>query len=165
MNRELHHLLFSNPYSVLVFLTRLDEAAVAIQKEKNMYKEIENFPMCFKVGYLVVFTLLYSFKQSMNCYHRQLAYSGNSILCHGYGYGHGYGCVMAINQMTWVSPNSSVWTVIDLWSSVDRERTNNNKTYLLNLCQTHSLMRLFHSLENNCPSADSSSQRRLCSSW
>ncbi|TNM98492.1 hypothetical protein fugu_014738 [Takifugu bimaculatus] len=28
--------------------SRLDEAAVALQKEKNMYKEIENFPMCFK---------------------------------------------------------------------------------------------------------------------
>lgn len=34
----------------LVVPTRLDEAAVALQKEKNMYKEIENFPMCFKVG-------------------------------------------------------------------------------------------------------------------
>lgn len=31
---------------------RLDDAAVALQKEKNMYKEIENYPMCFKVGYL-----------------------------------------------------------------------------------------------------------------
>lgn len=29
---------------------RLDEATVALQKEKNMYKEIENFPMCFKVN-------------------------------------------------------------------------------------------------------------------
>lgn len=34
----------------LVLLTRLDEAAVALQKEKNMYKEIENFAMCFKVS-------------------------------------------------------------------------------------------------------------------
>lgn len=33
---------------LLVRLRRLDEAAVAVQKEKNMYKEIENFPMCFK---------------------------------------------------------------------------------------------------------------------
>ncbi|KAG8014310.1 Gamma-soluble NSF attachment protein [Nibea albiflora] len=33
---------------LLVRLRRLDEAAVALQKEKNMYKEIENFPMCFK---------------------------------------------------------------------------------------------------------------------
>uniref|UniRef100_A0A672G6Y6 Gamma-soluble NSF attachment protein n=1 Tax=Salarias fasciatus TaxID=181472 RepID=A0A672G6Y6_SALFA len=33
---------------LLVRLKRLDEAAVALQKEKNMYKEIENFPMCFK---------------------------------------------------------------------------------------------------------------------
>lgn len=38
----------------LVLLTRLDEAAVALQKEKNMYKEIENFPMCFKVSPCVV---------------------------------------------------------------------------------------------------------------
>ncbi|CAB1349720.1 unnamed protein product [Coregonus sp. 'balchen'] len=29
---------------------KLDEAAVSIQKEKNMYKEIENYPTCFK-GY------------------------------------------------------------------------------------------------------------------
>uniref|UniRef100_A0A669C0R5 Gamma-soluble NSF attachment protein n=1 Tax=Oreochromis niloticus TaxID=8128 RepID=A0A669C0R5_ORENI len=35
---------------LLVRLKRLDEAAVALQKEKNMYKEIENFPMCFKVA-------------------------------------------------------------------------------------------------------------------
>ncbi|KAK7944676.1 hypothetical protein WMY93_000404 [Mugilogobius chulae] len=33
---------------LLVRLKRLDEAAAAVQKEKNMYKEIENFPMCFK---------------------------------------------------------------------------------------------------------------------
>uniref|UniRef100_A0A3Q2Y9E8 Gamma-soluble NSF attachment protein n=1 Tax=Hippocampus comes TaxID=109280 RepID=A0A3Q2Y9E8_HIPCM len=33
---------------LLVRLKRLDEAAVALQKEKNMYKEIENFSMCFK---------------------------------------------------------------------------------------------------------------------
>lgn len=30
-------------------LHRLDEAAVSLQKEKNMYKEIENYPTCFKV--------------------------------------------------------------------------------------------------------------------
>uniref|UniRef100_A0A3P9DD71 Gamma-soluble NSF attachment protein n=1 Tax=Maylandia zebra TaxID=106582 RepID=A0A3P9DD71_9CICH len=40
---------------LLVRLKRLDEAAVALQKEKNMYKEIENFPMCFKVAQLFVF--------------------------------------------------------------------------------------------------------------
>lgn len=28
---------------------RFDEAAVSLQKEKNMYKEIENYPTCFKV--------------------------------------------------------------------------------------------------------------------
>ncbi|XP_065118371.1 N-ethylmaleimide-sensitive factor attachment protein, gamma b isoform X1 [Paramisgurnus dabryanus] len=33
---------------LLVRLRRLDEAAVSIQKEKNMYKEIENYPTCFK---------------------------------------------------------------------------------------------------------------------
>lgn len=33
---------------LLVRLRRLDEAAVALQKEKNMYRDIENFPMCFK---------------------------------------------------------------------------------------------------------------------
>lgn len=39
---------------MILCLTRLDDAAVALQKEKNMYKEIENFPMCFKVGHLGV---------------------------------------------------------------------------------------------------------------
>ncbi|MBN3324980.1 SNAG protein, partial [Atractosteus spatula] len=33
---------------LLVRARRLDEAAVSIQKEKNMYKEIENYPTCFK---------------------------------------------------------------------------------------------------------------------
>ncbi|KAK3513680.1 hypothetical protein QTP70_028784 [Hemibagrus guttatus] len=33
---------------LLVRLRRLDEAAVSLQKEKNMYKEIENYPTCFK---------------------------------------------------------------------------------------------------------------------
>ncbi|KAG7455482.1 hypothetical protein MATL_G00257150 [Megalops atlanticus] len=33
---------------LLVRLRRLDEAATSIQKEKNMYKEIENYPTCFK---------------------------------------------------------------------------------------------------------------------
>lgn len=28
---------------------RFDEAAKSIQKEKNMYKEIENYPTCYKV--------------------------------------------------------------------------------------------------------------------
>lgn len=56
-DKQLHQLLLINPHSVLVFVTRLDEAAVAVQKEKNMYKEIENFPMCFKVSYRVGFML------------------------------------------------------------------------------------------------------------
>ena len=38
------------PLLIPMFADRLDDAAVAIQKEKNMYKEIENYPMCFKVG-------------------------------------------------------------------------------------------------------------------
>ncbi|KAI5092806.1 gamma-soluble NSF attachment protein [Silurus meridionalis] len=33
---------------LLVRLRRLEEAAVSLQKEKNMYKEIENYPTCFK---------------------------------------------------------------------------------------------------------------------
>ncbi|XP_023682095.1 N-ethylmaleimide-sensitive factor attachment protein, gamma b [Paramormyrops kingsleyae] len=33
---------------LLVRLRRLDEAAASIHKEKNMYKEIENYPTCFK---------------------------------------------------------------------------------------------------------------------
>ncbi|KAJ8277555.1 hypothetical protein GJAV_G00076580 [Gymnothorax javanicus] len=33
---------------LLVRLQRFDEAAVSLQKEKNMYKEIENYPTCFK---------------------------------------------------------------------------------------------------------------------
>uniref|UniRef100_A0AAZ3QQQ5 Gamma-soluble NSF attachment protein n=1 Tax=Oncorhynchus tshawytscha TaxID=74940 RepID=A0AAZ3QQQ5_ONCTS len=33
---------------LLVRLRRLDEAATALQKEKNMYKDIENYPTCFK---------------------------------------------------------------------------------------------------------------------
>uniref|UniRef100_A0A8C9RJM8 Gamma-soluble NSF attachment protein n=1 Tax=Scleropages formosus TaxID=113540 RepID=A0A8C9RJM8_SCLFO len=33
---------------LLVRLRRFDEAAVSLQKEKNMYKEIENYPTCFK---------------------------------------------------------------------------------------------------------------------
>lgn len=46
---------FFTHQSAHVFPTRLDEAAVALQKEKNMYKEIENFPMCFKViAYFVI---------------------------------------------------------------------------------------------------------------
>ncbi|GCC27533.1 hypothetical protein chiPu_0005958 [Chiloscyllium punctatum] len=31
-----------------VMMTMLDEAAASLQKEKNMYKEIENYPTCFK---------------------------------------------------------------------------------------------------------------------
>uniref|UniRef100_A0A3B3RYJ6 Gamma-soluble NSF attachment protein n=1 Tax=Paramormyrops kingsleyae TaxID=1676925 RepID=A0A3B3RYJ6_9TELE len=33
---------------LLVRQRRFDEAAVSLQKEKNMYKEIENYPTCFK---------------------------------------------------------------------------------------------------------------------
>ncbi|KAJ8374949.1 hypothetical protein SKAU_G00055290 [Synaphobranchus kaupii] len=33
---------------LLVRQHRFDEAAVSLQKEKNMYKEIENYPTCFK---------------------------------------------------------------------------------------------------------------------
>ncbi|XP_039610695.1 N-ethylmaleimide-sensitive factor attachment protein, gamma b isoform X1 [Polypterus senegalus] len=33
---------------LLVRARRFDEAAASIQKEKNMYKEIENYPTCFK---------------------------------------------------------------------------------------------------------------------
>ncbi|MFT7814002.1 gamma-soluble NSF attachment protein-like [Arapaima gigas] len=33
---------------LLVRLRRLDEAAASIQKEKNLYKEVENYPTCFK---------------------------------------------------------------------------------------------------------------------
>uniref|UniRef100_A0A3P8XSH7 Gamma-soluble NSF attachment protein n=1 Tax=Esox lucius TaxID=8010 RepID=A0A3P8XSH7_ESOLU len=33
---------------LLVRLRRLDEAAAALQKEKNMYKDMENYPTCFK---------------------------------------------------------------------------------------------------------------------
>lgn len=50
----------------LAFLTRLDEAAVALQKEKNMYKEIENFPMCFKVAQLFVFISFTYFLHSLS---------------------------------------------------------------------------------------------------
>lgn len=40
-------------------LHRLDEAAVSLQKEKNMYKEIENYPTCFKVYFYVFSKLCY----------------------------------------------------------------------------------------------------------
>uniref|UniRef100_A0A672MF12 Gamma-soluble NSF attachment protein n=2 Tax=Sinocyclocheilus grahami TaxID=75366 RepID=A0A672MF12_SINGR len=33
---------------LLVRQRKFDEAAVSLQKEKNMYKEIENYPTCFK---------------------------------------------------------------------------------------------------------------------
>lgn len=33
----------------LSFVFRFDEAALSIQKEKNIYKEIENYPTCYKV--------------------------------------------------------------------------------------------------------------------
>lgn len=33
----------------LSFVSRFDEAALSIQKEKNIYKEIENYPTCYKV--------------------------------------------------------------------------------------------------------------------
>ena len=48
--KNLKQYLFIIPH-FLVLPTRLDEASVAVLKEKNMYKDIENFPMCFKVGY------------------------------------------------------------------------------------------------------------------
>jgi hypothetical protein len=38
--------------ALLTFLSsvfRFDEAALSIQKEKNIYKEIENYPTCYKV--------------------------------------------------------------------------------------------------------------------
>uniref|UniRef100_A0A674D6Y9 Gamma-soluble NSF attachment protein n=1 Tax=Salmo trutta TaxID=8032 RepID=A0A674D6Y9_SALTR len=38
----------SLPANCCFWPVRLDEAAVSIQKEKNMYKEIENYPTCFK---------------------------------------------------------------------------------------------------------------------
>lgn len=45
--------LYSVWAAAVVFLVlRLDEAAVSLQKEKNMYKEIENYPTCFKVQIL-----------------------------------------------------------------------------------------------------------------
>lgn len=50
MDYPLSTFSFFTHQSANVSLTRLDEAAVALQKEKNMYKEIENFPMCFKVN-------------------------------------------------------------------------------------------------------------------
>lgn len=38
------------PYvTFLCFVFRFDEAALSIQKEKNIYKEIENYPTCYKV--------------------------------------------------------------------------------------------------------------------
>lgn len=40
----------------LLFL-RLDEAAVSLQKEKNIYKEIENYPTCFKVMKCIEYAL------------------------------------------------------------------------------------------------------------
>uniref|UniRef100_A0A3B4CGF4 Gamma-soluble NSF attachment protein n=1 Tax=Pygocentrus nattereri TaxID=42514 RepID=A0A3B4CGF4_PYGNA len=48
--RELQNLNLQCSASRLTFhlLHRLDEAAVSLQKEKNMYKEIENYPTCFK---------------------------------------------------------------------------------------------------------------------
>uniref|UniRef100_A0A8C9TRL2 Gamma-soluble NSF attachment protein n=1 Tax=Scleropages formosus TaxID=113540 RepID=A0A8C9TRL2_SCLFO len=39
--------LVSSGFPMTMFV-RFDEAAVSLQKEKNMYKEIENYPTCFK---------------------------------------------------------------------------------------------------------------------
>lgn len=36
-------------FSISCFVFRFDEAAISIQKEKNIYKEIENYPTCYKV--------------------------------------------------------------------------------------------------------------------
>ena len=36
-------------FTFLCFVFRFDEAALSIQKEKNIYKEIENYPTCYKV--------------------------------------------------------------------------------------------------------------------
>ena len=36
-------------FSISCFVFRFDEAALSIQKEKNIYKEIENYPTCYKV--------------------------------------------------------------------------------------------------------------------
>lgn len=35
--------------SLFLFQFRLDEAALSLQKEKSIYKEIENYPTCYKV--------------------------------------------------------------------------------------------------------------------
>lgn len=43
---EASHLL---SLTFLSFVFRFDEAALSIQKEKNIYKEIENYPTCYKV--------------------------------------------------------------------------------------------------------------------
>ncbi|KAJ8407003.1 hypothetical protein AAFF_G00292790 [Aldrovandia affinis] len=40
--------LFGKSSRLLVRLRRLDEAAVSVQKEKSIYKGIENYPTCFK---------------------------------------------------------------------------------------------------------------------
>ncbi len=50
--------LYSVWAAVVVFLLlRLDEAAVSLQKEKNMYKDIENYPTCFKVQILMFYLM------------------------------------------------------------------------------------------------------------
>lgn len=50
---ELSYLTF------LCFVVRFDEAALSIQKEKNIYKEIENYPTCYKVCFESVYFWLY----------------------------------------------------------------------------------------------------------
>lgn len=53
---------------------RYDEAAKSIQKEKNMYKEIENYPTCYKVclnsalSFWQVSSVMSSVKTSMYMY-------------------------------------------------------------------------------------------------
>ena len=42
------------PFCLCELDDRLDEAATALQKEKNMYKDIENYPTCFKVRSYVI---------------------------------------------------------------------------------------------------------------
>lgn len=48
------------PYlTFLCFVFRFDEAALSIQKEKNIYKEIENYPTCYKVCFESAYFWLY----------------------------------------------------------------------------------------------------------
>lgn len=46
-------------FTLLCFVFRFDEAALSIQKEKNIYKEIENYPTCYKVWFESAYFWLY----------------------------------------------------------------------------------------------------------